>query len=381
MPTTRKFAYNTGSQITGATQYGSLAIGVTLSSFSDNPGGVKWWGGPDEDLGYVIAHTVPSGNQPNPKGLSCSVGFWRTNGLNDQSFLTLVRQTTGQSFATASNAATWLNTNGYWTSYSASSNDLEAQAFITAASISDTTQQIAINQLVLDLKSYGIWNSMIAIYPFVGGSATSHKFNLKNTSSFTLSFNGGWTHNSTGSLPNGTNAYADTGISPASNLGSNHNYSVYSRTNNNNGGNTIGSYELGGYVCGENGFIADLQLYLRMGNFSLIRDQTNGNYVQFSNTSSLGHFTVNRNSTTLDVYRNGTSIGSSTGLSQALPSTTLSLSAAHVYDFDCVLDYYDTFDDRELAFASFANSSLTSTNISNLRTDVQAFQTTLGRQV
>ena len=363
MPTTRKFAYNTGSQITGATQYGSLAIGVTLSSFSDNPGGVKWWGGPDEDLGYVIAHTVPSGNQPNPKGLSCSVGFWRTNGLNDQSFLTLVRQTTGQSFATASNAATWLNTNGYWTSYSASSNDLEAQAFITAASISDTTQQIAINQLVLDLKSYGIWNSMIAIYPFVGGSATSHKFNLKNTSSFTLSFNGGWTHNSTGSLPNGTNAYADTGISPASNLGSNHNYSVYSRTNNNNGGNTIGSYELGGYVCGENGFIADLQLYLRMGNFSLIRDQTNGNYVQFSNTSSLGHFTVNRNSTTLDVYRNGTSIGSSTGLSQALPSTTLSLSAAHVYDFDCVLDYYDTFDDRELAFASFANSSLTSTNI------------------
>ena len=117
MATTRKFAYNTGSQITGATQYGSLAIGVTLSSFSDNPGGVKWWGGPDEDLGYVIAHTVPSGNQPNPNGLSCSVGFWRTNGLNDQNFLTLVRQTTGQSFATASNAATWLNTNGYWTSF------------------------------------------------------------------------------------------------------------------------------------------------------------------------------------------------------------------------------------------------------------------------
>ena len=41
MATTRKFAYNTGSIITGATQYGSLDIGVTLSSFSDNPGGVK----------------------------------------------------------------------------------------------------------------------------------------------------------------------------------------------------------------------------------------------------------------------------------------------------------------------------------------------------
>jgi len=117
MATSRKFAYNTGSVITGTTQYGNLAIGVTLSSYADNPGGVKWWNGPDEDLGYVIAHTVPSGNQPNPKGLSCSIGFWRTTALTDQSFLTLVSQTVGQTFATASTAATWLNSNGYWTSW------------------------------------------------------------------------------------------------------------------------------------------------------------------------------------------------------------------------------------------------------------------------
>ena len=120
MPTTRKFAY-AFEPIIGSTLYGNLAVGVTLSSYGDNPGGVKWWNGPDEDLGYVIAHTVPSGNQPNPKGLSCSIGFWRTTSLTDQSFLTLVSQTVGQTFATASTAATWLNTNGYWTSYSVSS--------------------------------------------------------------------------------------------------------------------------------------------------------------------------------------------------------------------------------------------------------------------
>jgi hypothetical protein len=120
MGTSRNFAYNTGSQITGATQYGNLAIGVTISSYGNDPGGVKWWGGPDEDLGYVIAHTVPSGNQPNPKGLSCSVGFWRTTDLSDITFLTLVSQTVGQSFLTASVAKDWLNTNGYWTSYSSS---------------------------------------------------------------------------------------------------------------------------------------------------------------------------------------------------------------------------------------------------------------------
>jgi hypothetical protein len=260
------------------------------------------------------------------------------------------------------------------------SYDSDAQAFFTAAGITDTTQKNAVNQLVLDLKSYGIWSSMIAIYPFVGGTATTNKYNLKNPNTFQITFGGGWTHSSTGSLPNGTNAYADTGISPYNNLGSNHNYSVYSRTNNNNGGNTIGSYELGGYVCGENGYVTDLQLYLRNFDYVLVRDQTNGGYYQISNTSSLGNFSVNRNSTSLTVYKNGSSIGS-TSASQALPGTSISLSAAHVYDFDCGTEYYDTFDDRQLAFATFANASLTSTNVSNLNTAVQAFQTTLGRNV
>ncbi len=260
------------------------------------------------------------------------------------------------------------------------SYDSDAQAFFTAAGITDTTQKNAVNQLVLDLKSYGIWSSMIAIYPFVGGTATTNKYNLKNPNTFQITFGGGWTHSSTGSLPNGTNAYADTGISPYNNLGSNHNYSVYSRTNNNNGGNTIGSYELGGYTCGESGFVADLQLYLRNLDYVIVRDQPNGGYYQISNTSSLGNFSVNRNSTSLTVYKNGSSIGS-TSASQALPGISISLSAAHVYDFDCGTEYYDTFDDRQLAFATFANASLTSTNVSNLNTAVQAFQTTLGRNV
>ena len=54
---------------------------------------------------------------------------------------------------------------------------------------------------------------MKALYPFVGGTATSHKFNLKDPrdldAAFRLQFNGGWTHNSNGVTPNGTNGYAD----------------------------------------------------------------------------------------------------------------------------------------------------------------------------
>ena len=64
MPTTRPFAYNTGSTIVGTIQIGDLAIGVDPLNYAGGVGGVQWWGGPDEDLGYVIAHTVPSGTQP-----------------------------------------------------------------------------------------------------------------------------------------------------------------------------------------------------------------------------------------------------------------------------------------------------------------------------
>ncbi len=58
--------------------------------------------------------------------------------------------------------------------------DADAQAFITATAITDLTQQTAINTLVTQLKTYGIWTKMKALYPFVGGTATAHKFNLKD---------------------------------------------------------------------------------------------------------------------------------------------------------------------------------------------------------
>ena len=57
MATSRPFAYNTGSTITGTEQLGSIAIGYPTSGFTST--GLRWWSGPDEDLGYVIAHTVP----------------------------------------------------------------------------------------------------------------------------------------------------------------------------------------------------------------------------------------------------------------------------------------------------------------------------------
>jgi hypothetical protein len=107
--------------------------------------------------------------------------------------------------------------------------DPDAQAFIDAAVITDTTQKAAINQLVLDLKSANIWTKMLAVYPFVGGSATSHKWNLKNpldtNAAFRLVFSGGWTHNSLGIKMNNSNTEAETYVT--SNNGNNRSISAY----------------------------------------------------------------------------------------------------------------------------------------------------------
>jgi hypothetical protein len=62
----RAFAYNPSETAPiGATQYGNLAI--QISGWNPTSGGLKWWNGPDEDLGYVIARSIPAGNHPTPE--------------------------------------------------------------------------------------------------------------------------------------------------------------------------------------------------------------------------------------------------------------------------------------------------------------------------
>ena len=58
MPTSRAFAYNPSEVIpTGATQFGNLAIQST--GWTAGCGGLQWFNGPDEDLGYSIGYPYP----------------------------------------------------------------------------------------------------------------------------------------------------------------------------------------------------------------------------------------------------------------------------------------------------------------------------------
>jgi hypothetical protein len=108
--------------------------------------------------------------------------------------------------------------------------DTDAQAFFTAAGITDVVQKNAVNDLVLSLKADSLWSKMTAIYPFVGGSASTHAVNLKSPGTYDLTFYGGITHDSNGITGNGTTGYADTGLKPTNlDLDSAH-ISAYIRT-------------------------------------------------------------------------------------------------------------------------------------------------------
>jgi len=122
MAQSRPFAYNPGSLISGTTQLGDLAIGVLNEQYTLNYGGVRWWNGPDEELGYVIAVPVSGNTQPTPNsGTTASVGFYRSKFLTNPSFLEisdyLGRKQSQPPFATTNDAYDWLTNQGYWTSF------------------------------------------------------------------------------------------------------------------------------------------------------------------------------------------------------------------------------------------------------------------------
>ena len=117
MSITRPFARNTGNPLVGTAQFGDLVVGLQPLPYDENYGGIKWWNGAEEELGYVIGTDVPAENHPTPIGNIGSVRFWRTTAFTDNDFVFVANRVTKQGFTGATQAYSWLTNNGYWTSY------------------------------------------------------------------------------------------------------------------------------------------------------------------------------------------------------------------------------------------------------------------------
>jgi len=238
--------------------------------------------------------------------------------------------------------------------------DIEALNFINTAAITDNTQKQAILTLVSDLKRLQLWDKLVAVYPFVGGTASANSYNLKNTAQYQITWSGTITHDSNGITSDGTTGYGDLNLSPLG-IGpqNSQHISIYSRTTN------TGTFsDLQGSSTAPTSALAVRSGYAIN---SSIRP-----YTAISN----GLHTVSRlSSGILNIYRNGSFVFGDLGWASSTPSNVnYFISAANN------AGVATNISNRNYAFAS-VGIGLTTDDVANLYTAVQAFQTTLGRQV
>lgn len=250
--------------------------------------------------------------------------------------------------------------------------DTDAQAFITAVGTLTTQQEVAINDLVVGLKANGTWSKYKAIYPFIGGTASSHKWNLKDPrdldAAFRITYSGGLTHSSAGVLGNGSSGYMNTHFSPASNL-------------------TINSETMSFYTTTETTETSTDPIIMGAGNsftqVSLLSvDETtifcrlNDTLRFIGNTIRTGLFTACKNgSSTIKIYKDDVLKFTTTGTGSlpTLPHFILTLNYGGY-------PYGDGYSNQNVAYAGLGDG-LSDTEIANDYTVIQAYQIALGREV
>jgi len=239
-------------------------------------------------------------------------------------------------------------------------------AWIAATSETDTTIIGALNTLETDLTTYGLTAKIKALYPMVGGTAAKHKFNFMDArdldAAFRLTFNGGWTHASTGATPNGTNAYANTYLNPFNYGQNDFSFGCYLRT--------TASY--GCYI----GALATYRNYLLPIGTIYYAQINSSNYASAGITSAQTtklHIISRTTSATASTYINGTLLFNDNVVSDGKTNRNMYIGALN----GSGAEYFSS---NEQAF-TFIADGLSPTDVTNLTNTVQAFQTTLSRNV
>ncbi|MFN7929883.1 MAG: hypothetical protein U0Y68_18445 [Blastocatellia bacterium] len=253
---------------------------------------------------------------------------------------------------------------GFYKKPASGGTDADATTFLssTYADISNSTVRAAVNQLVLDLKSYTLWTKMVAIYPIASDGvnktrAAQHAYNLKDPATFALTMSGTITHASTGMTSNGTTGYANTGMVATTMAQDDIHLSVWCRTALNNVpiGASAGSIHS---KIQENG--------------GTLYSALSSDHVGHSATISTGLYCVSRTgATAIAGYRNGSLQWSDTTASTGRPFANFYILAQN----NGGPNSYST---SELSLVTIGQK-LDATEAANLYTAAAAFQTALGR--
>jgi hypothetical protein len=252
--------------------------------------------------------------------------------------------------------------------------DANAQAFFNAVEGGgDTltlTEKSAVNTLVLDLKSAGLWTPLDCFYPFVGGTSSSCKWNLKDPRDLNvarrITWTGGMSFSSSGITGNGLNSGGDTHLNPGAVPYPAITIGVYI-----NGGlvdTPTGWYDMGGYDGSDDAMI------------SLAFNNKTTRYVCFNGisyqTTTSGTYTaslltgVNTGTNSL-LYQNTTQL---INVGQALANVTESIGIGYSQRTSP-----GSYSGRGYSVAFISGAAFSAGNISSLNTAINTYNTTLSR--
>jgi hypothetical protein len=251
------------------------------------------------------------------------------------------------------------------------------ETFVNDGGITDPTQRLALNNLINYIQPKPYYSKLKIIYPMVGETALAHSFNLVNTSTYQLTFTGGWVHNSLGALPNGTNTYADTQFNPYvegfTNTNAHMSYYVTSPSTPQDGrmvGVSDGGDDQPIYII--HGYSIATGLYSLATGYG---GNTTGPTARWTVSDTRGFTQLNRAGLTVENTFNGSIKGTDTQTLASVTNLSFYLGVGRILSYG---NYKYT--NKQCGFASFGDG-LTTEEAADFNMAVQAFQTTLNRKV
>ncbi len=347
----------------------SLASGSTIGNsicgtFTNYYGPTSQGGSPNPGE-YIYLNTGLS--DPAPNGYY----YWYNSGLTRYDIF-LVSGGAGQITSRANDVGT-CDVDAY--------NYLNA-VITTGGTVTDAIY-IATNRLFIQLKGAGLYSKTIAMYPYIGNVQNSNALEAKNPGTYNITFNGGWTFNSSGATPNGTTGWATNNMYLNTVMTLN-NAALFTYLGT-DFTTVAGDYcldfgtadNLG--INGLNGLIGGNQLPDTTSYFY----NNDGGATRITIPSSvistgIGLFGYNRTSSTnFNVWRNtvklATNTNTNTGVLPSVNPLYMPCPGAPT-----IIDYVSRWSVRRHQF-DWIGEGLSDSEATNLQTIINTFQTTLGR--
>jgi hypothetical protein len=246
--------------------------------------------------------------------------------------------------------------------YSPATGDTLTSLFIAATGISDATIEAALVDLESVITSIGV-SKFYALYPFCGGTATTHKYNFMDAqdtdAAFRIDWYGGVTHDADGATGNGSTGYGDTHLASSSVLSKDDKGLTISHIGTSAGAignNTINNSSF-------DGIFANTTAYLYLSDLNNVNESLTGGS---SNILSI----CRANSSEINAYKAGAAWGTN-------PKTNASTASQNTSNIE-VLRANAQYFNGGLNFAAI-HKNLSSTEVSDLHTAIADFNTALSR--